>query len=158
MSNKDIYYIDLAIEKAKEGIDNYQAPFGACIVRDNSLLALEYNKVISSVDITAHAEIVAIRAACKELNNINLSGSVIYSTCEPCPMCFAACHWAKIKKIVYGASIKDAKEAGFDELELSNLYLKNAGGLEIDIVPDVLADKCKNLFDLWKKSPKRIIY
>src|SRR6266516_4264518 len=94
----DPRFMWLAIEKAKEGIARGQTPFGACITR--------------------HGEVVAIRQACKTLGTIDLSGCVIYSTCEPCPMCFSACHWARISTIVYGARIEDARASGFHELPI----------------------------------------
>ncbi|MHC4755582.1 MAG: nucleoside deaminase, partial [Planctomycetota bacterium] len=120
----DEKFMTMAIEKAKEGFGNDNSPFGACIVKDGEVVSCEHNIVWQSTDITAHAEINAIRKACEKLNTIDLSGCVIYSTCEPCPMCFTACHWAKISTIVYGASIPDAKNAGFSELAISNEKMK----------------------------------
>ena len=105
----DEKFMRLAINKAKQGIKQGQTPFGACISKDGEVISCVHNIVWESLDITAHAEISAIREACKKLNTVDLSGCVIYSTCEPCPMCFSACHWAKISKIVYGAQIEDAK-------------------------------------------------
>lgn len=138
-----------AIEKAKEGVRAGQSPFGACIVRDGLLIACRHNEVWQRTDITAHAEIVAIREACLVLGGVDLSGCEIYSTCEPCPMCFAACHWAKLERIYFGARIADAQAAGFSELTLSNREMKERGGSPIEVVGDVRRDECLELFRLW---------
>ena len=112
--------MELAIAKTREGIRHGQTPFGACIVKKGRVIACSHNEVWKNTDITAHAEVAAIRVACRKLGTIDLSGCTIYSTCEPCPMCFSAIHWAGIGKIVYGAGIADAAECGFGELEISN--------------------------------------
>src|SRR5216684_3132378 len=123
----------VAIEKAKEGIALGQTPFGACIARAGGLLSSAHNVVWQTTDITAHAEIHAIREACRKLSSIDLSGCVIYSTCEPCPMCFSACHWARISKIVYGANIQDAQRSGFHELTIPASRMKDLGGSQMEI-------------------------
>lgn len=145
-------FMRLAIEKAKEGVLAGQAPFGACIVKGGQVTSCEHNVVWQTTDSTAHAEIMAIRAACKKLNTIDLSGCVLYSTCEPCPMCFAAAHWAKISKIIYGACIEDAKDAGFTELEVSNETLKELGESSVEIEKDFLRDEAIELFAFWKQN------
>ena len=124
----------LAIDKAKEGIKRGQTPFGACIAKDEKIISCVYNTVWQSMDITAHAEIIAIREACKKLNMIDLSGCVMYSTCEPCPMCFCACHWARISKIIYGTHIEDAKKLGFSELTISDEKMKLFGNSPIEVI------------------------
>jgi tRNA(Arg) A34 adenosine deaminase TadA len=154
----DAYYMAHAIAKAREGIERGQTPFGACIVRDGAILALEHNAVWAELDITAHAEIRAIRRACRKLGTIDLSGTVIYSTCEPCPMCFSAIHWAKIDKIVFGARIADAKALGFSELEVSNETLKRLGPSPVEIRGDYRREECLELFRLWSQLPNRLTY
>ncbi len=149
--NTDEYFMRLAIKKAKEGIKNGQTPFGACIVKDGKVVACEHNVVFKTKDITAHAEIHAIRVACKKLKSIDLSGCTIYSTTEPCPMCFSACHWARIGKVFYGADIADAKKAGFHELTISNRLMKQKGHSELKVFPGLLKKECANLFKLNKK-------
>jgi guanine deaminase len=146
-------YMRMAIEKCREGIAAGQSPFGACIVKEGEVIALDHNVVWQTTDITAHAEVTAIRSACKAINDIDLSGSVIYSTTEPCPMCFSASHWARIGTIVYGASIADAARAGFNELEVSNEDLKRIGQTGVEIVPGFMRDECVKLFDEWLASP-----
>ena len=95
--------------------NNTGGPFGAVIVKDGKIIARGFNKVVSTNDPTAHAEVVAIREACKVLNNFQLSGCELYTSCEPCPMCMAAIYWARPDKVYYGNSKTDAAEIGFDD-------------------------------------------
>ncbi|MCX6802077.1 MAG: nucleoside deaminase [Candidatus Diapherotrites archaeon] len=139
----------LAIAKAREGISKGQAPFGACIVRKGKAVACEHNMVWKSMDITAHAEIVALRRACKKLKKIDLPDCAIYSTLEPCPMCFSAIHWARIPFIIYGASIADAKRGGFNELEISNEKMKKSGRLRVRLAKGFMKKDCVSLFKEW---------
>ncbi len=147
----------LAIKKAEEGIGRGQTPFGACIVKDGKVISCAHNTVWGTNDITAHAEIAAIRRACRKLKTIDLTGAVIYSTCEPCPMCFSACHWAKISMIVYGTKIADAEKSGFNELKISSQELKKAGKSAIKLVGGVLKKENTDLFKKWlSKAGKRV--
>ena len=148
----DERFMVAALAVATEGIEAGQTPFGACVARDDKIITVAHNVVWCNTDITAHAEIQAIRAACRKLNTIDLAGCVIYSTCEPCPMCFAACHWARISKIVFGARIEDAEKAGFSELSISNEQMKTLGRSGIEIVGDFLRDECVRLFETWASS------
>lgn len=150
MSKKE--FMNLVIRKALDGVRKWQAPFGACIVKNGEVLACEHNAVWSSIDATAHAKVVAIREACKKLKSIDLSGCEIYCTCEPCPMCFSACHWAKITKILYGASISDTKKAGFNELEISCIQMKHQGNCRVEIEAGLMRQECLNIFREWKKN------
>ncbi len=154
----DERFMKEAVKAAKEGIKCGQTPFGACVVKDGVVISCVHNVVWSTCDITAHAEVNAIREACRRLKSIDLSGCVIYSTCEPCPMCFAACHWAKLDKIVYGAAINDAQEAGFNELTISNGEMKNLGGSPVEVVKGVLEKECKELFQLWRNQKDKRVY
>lgn len=147
-----------AIARAREGIAEGQTPFGACIVRDGRAVAAEHNAVWESMDVTAHAEVQAIRAACRALGTVDLSGSVIYSTCEPCPMCFSAIHWAKISTIVFGARIADAQRLGFSELTIPNETMKHEGGSPVEIVADFLRDECLALFHEFAARADRRTY
>ncbi|MCX8195217.1 MAG: nucleoside deaminase [Candidatus Micrarchaeota archaeon] len=149
---KEEKFMRLAIGAALKGIKSGGAPFGACIVKGGRAVAIAHNSVWQKSDITAHAEIEAIRQACKRLRAISLAGSEIYSTCEPCPMCFSAIHWAKIGKIIYGASISDAKKAGFCEISLSNSRLKRLGRCKVRIKGGFLKEECKRLFSLFAKK------
>ncbi len=149
-------YMQLAINKAQQGIKKGQTPFGACLVKTNTVVVCTHNMVWQNTDITAHAEIIAIRKACLKLKTIDLSGLILYSTCEPCPMCFSACHWAGIPKIVYGTGIKDAEKYGFNELEISNNRLKSMANLRLEIIGGVMHKANLGLFEFWlkQKHPK----
>ena len=148
----------MAMAKARKGILKGQTPFGACIVKDRRVLSCEHNVVWKTTDITAHAEIHAIRQACRKLKSIDLSGAVIYSTCEPCPMCFSACHWARISTVIYGAAIADAKKAGFNELAVSNHKLKELGISPVKIVRGFLKEENVRLFQLWLRREDKKFY
>ncbi|MCK5214023.1 MAG: nucleoside deaminase [Candidatus Omnitrophica bacterium] len=150
--------MQLAIDRARKGVALNQTPFGACIVKEDEIISCAHNLVWSGVDITAHAEIQAIRQACQRLGGIDLSGCDIYSTCEPCPMCFSACHWAKIKKIYYGANIADAQEAGFNELAISNELMKDRGDSPVEVVGGCLREECRSLFKEWAQKGHRNVY
>jgi guanine deaminase len=149
----DEQFMRMAIEKAKEGLRLGQTPFAATIVKAGEVIACDHNIVWLTTDITAHAEVTAIRRACSKLSTIDLSGCVIYSTTEPCPMCFSACHWARLDRIVYGADIADARAAGFSELTVSNAQLKREGGSPIEIVPGFLREEAVELFRLFAAQP-----
>lgn len=148
----------LAIQKAKEGIKKGQTPFGAVIAKDGKVVSSVHNIVWKTTDITAHAEIHAIRKACKNLRTIDLSGCTIYSTCEPCPMCFSAIHWARISKVVYGTAIKDAARIGFNELHIPDRKLKELGKSPVKIVGFFLYKENLELFNLWSKRKNRRSY
>lgn len=147
-----------AIKKAKEGVLQGQSPFAAVIVRGGKVLAAAHNTVLKDNDSTAHAEINAIKAASKKIKNWNLSGCTIFSTCEPCPMCFAACHWARISKIFYGASIADAIKAGFNELTISAEIMKEKGHSKLEIIPGFMLKENLELFEFWKKRISKKTY
>src|SRR3954463_15964200 len=156
MSDAD--YMRMAIEKARAGIAAGQSPFGSVIVRGNEVIACEHNLVWATPDATAHAEVTAIRAACKKVRDVKLGGSTLYSTTEPCPMCFSAIHWAGIDKIIYGASIADAQRAGFSELSISNFEMKRLGGSPVEIVAGFMAAEAAALFGEWLASTKAKAY
>lgn len=158
MTSADEKFMRLAISKARQGVEKGQTPFGICITKEEEVISCVHNMVWESMDITAHAEIHGIRDACKKLNTVDLSGCVIYSTCEPCPMCFSACHWAKISKIVYGTRIVDAKKLGFSELTISNREMKQFGNSPIEIVTDCLREENLELFEFWNKREDKRIY
>ncbi len=131
-------------------MESGQSPFGCAIARDGEVIAAAGNTVWRDTDPSAHAEVNAIRAACRRLGTIDLSGCVLYSTCEPCPMCFATAHWARIPRVVFGASIPDAARAGFNEMALTNEQIKALAGLGVELVPGVRADECRRLFVEWQ--------
>jgi len=158
-TEQDEQYMRLAIKKAREGIAKGQTPFGACIVTMNGrVVACEHNVVWATKDITAHGEVNTIRAACRALASIDLSGCTIYSTTEPCPMCFSAIHWARICRLVFGASIADAQAAGFNELTISNDVMKREGHSGVLVEGGCLSFECKELFQEWANGGQAKIY
>ena len=139
-----------AIEAARQSVSiGAGGPFGACIVRDGEILAVSSNHVLAHHDPTAHAEVSAIRAACAKLETHLLEGAEIYSTTEPCPMCFASLNWARVAKIYYGTGIADVDALGFNELTISNFQMKEIGGSAIEIVPDFMREECLELLQFW---------
>ena len=152
------HLMQLAIEKCRAGIAAGQSPFGCAIARDDKVLSCSHNTVVLTTDITAHAEVNAIRKACREVGNIFLDGSIVATTCEPCPMCMSALHWARVDTVYYGATIADADDAGFNELQLPAAELLRLGGSKLKLVPQVLPAECRQLFAEWKANPARKVY
>jgi tRNA(Arg) A34 adenosine deaminase TadA len=148
----------LAIEKCRQGLAAGQSPFGCAIARDGKLLSCSHNTVVLTTDITAHAEVNAIREACRAVGNIFLDGAIVATTCEPCPMCMAALHWARVDTVYYGATIADADKAGFNELQLPAAELLRLGGSKLRLVPKILPEECKKLFAEWNANPHRKVY
>ena len=107
-------YMEIAKNLSEENlITNAGGPFGACIVKDDKIIGKGTNQVLKNNDPTAHAEIMAIRDACKNINSYDLSGCTLYTSCFPCPMCISAIIWSNIKTVYYGNTTKDAEEIGF---------------------------------------------
>lgn len=148
----------LAIEKCRSGLALGQSPFGCAIARDGEILSCSHNTVVLTTDITAHAEVNAIREACKKAGDIFLDGAIVATTCEPCPMCMAALHWARVETVYYGATIADADTAGFNELQLPAAELLRIGGSKLKLVPNLLKKECVELFSEWKSNPSRVVY
>jgi tRNA(Arg) A34 adenosine deaminase TadA len=146
--------IALATENVVSGAGG---PFGAVVVRDGEIIASGVNMVTSANDPTAHAEVVAIRAACQALGSFQLSGCVVYTSCEPCPMCLAALYWSRCDAIFYGNSAADAAAAGFDD---SFLYEEVTRPLDQRTIPIVrlLADQAIESFNTWCAQPDKIEY
>jgi guanine deaminase len=151
-------FMRLAIEKTREGIAAGQSPFGSAIVRGGEVVAVTHNTVWMTTDPTAHAEVNCIRAAAGKLKTIFLTGCTLYSTTEPCPMCLSAIHWAKIDRVVYGATIADAAAAGFAELLVNAKDLATMGRSPLKVESGLLQQECAVLFDEWKKSGKARAY
>ena len=137
-----------AIKEAERGMKQKDGgPFGAVIVdKEGNIVAKGHNQVLSTNDPTAHAEISAIRTACQKLNTKNLSDYIIYSTCEPCPMCLSAIIWANIKTLYYGSTRQDAAKIGFKD---EDIYDFLAGKNELLVKKDIKDEDCKNLFEKY---------
>ena len=142
----------LAIAEAERGISKGQSPFGCAISLNGTIIALAHNQVVADTDASAHAEIIAIRIACKKIADIHLKGAIVATTCEPCPMCMAALHWAQVKQVYYGATIDDAKSVGFNELTLSAKSLLQQGGSPVELFPGLLQTECQALFKEWSAT------
>lgn len=155
--NKNTFMLE-AIKKAEENINTGKGgPFGAVVVRDGKIIAAVGNRVTSTNDPTAHAEVVAIREACKVLDTFDLTGCEIYASCEPCPMCLGAIMWARIDKLYYAADRNDASRAGFDdELFYTELALPVAERMLKPI--QLLRNEANKVFDKWIEEADKIPY
>ena len=143
-----------AVAVAEEGIAAGESPFGAVVATtEGNIVFAAYNTVRSACDATAHAEVNAIRGACRKLGTIDLSGHVMAATCEPCPMCAAAIHWARLDAVIHGAAIADAAAAGFRELSLPCSTLLTQGQSSVEVIPGVLREACRELFRTWQRGP-----
>ena len=146
--------ISLATENVRSGRGG---PFGALIVRDSEIIAEAANAVTTTNDPTAHAEVCAIRLACRKLQGYSLSGCAIYTSCEPCPMCLAAIYWAHLDAIYYGNTSAEAARADFDD---AFLYRELAAPREARKIPSeqLLAEEACASFEAWQHSPIKIKY
>jgi len=147
-----------AVFQAFEGMrKNEGGPFGAVIVRNGEIIAQAHNEVLKTNDPTAHAEITAIRKASTLLSRFDLSDCEIYSTCEPCPMCFAAIHWAKMKKLTFGATREDAAKIGFDDQYIYDVIQGKAEKLQVAFFQDD-HEECLKPFAEWKEKEDKKEY
>jgi tRNA(Arg) A34 adenosine deaminase TadA len=146
--------IELATQNVTSGVGG---PFGALVVRDGQIVATGVNVVTSTNDPTAHAEVVAIRAACQALGDFRLTGCEVYTSCEPCPMCLAALYWSRCEAIFFGNTAADAAAAGFDD---SFLYAEIARPLDQRRIPIVrlLGEEAIVSFDTWRAQEAKIEY
>lgn len=152
------HWMELAIAKSEENLSTENGgPFGAVIVKDNQLISSSANGVISNNDPTAHAEIRAIRKACSKLNTYDLSGCILYSSCEPCPMCLGAIYWARIDKVYYAADRYDAQKAGFDDDIIYRELNKAPQQRSLPLIP-LDKEKAQAVFDKWKDLNPDIHY
>ncbi|HIJ78450.1 MAG: nucleoside deaminase [Desulfobulbaceae bacterium] len=146
--------IRLATEKMQNGDGG---PFGAVIVMDGRIISRGWNQVTSTNDPTAHAEIVAIRNACRQINNFSLAGGTLYVNCEPCPMCMAAAYWAEIATVYYGTTRKDAAAIGFaDDHIHQELSLPNEE--RVMNIKQIMRDQALPAFALWESMADKIKY
>lgn len=138
-------------------LESLGGPFGAVVVKDNRVIAKSANLVITTNDPTAHAEVAAIRLACKQLNTFDLSGCVIYTSCEPCPMCLSAIYWSRIGTIYYANTRTDAEQIGF-----SDKFIYDEIGMPMDQrqlpIKQMMRDEAQQAFRLWEQSAMRRDY
>lgn len=151
-------FMKLAIQLSEKNVlDNIGGPFGAVIVKDGKVIAKSANKVTTTNDPTAHAEVSAIRLACKKLKMFDLSGCVIYTSCEPCPMCLSAVYWAKIDLIYYANTKQDADDIGFSDKFIYDELKKPMNKRQLPI-KQMMRDEAQQAFKLWEQSAMRTEY
>jgi guanine deaminase len=140
-----------AIELAVTNVTaNHGGPFGAVVVRDGEIIAEGSNSVTATNDPTAHAEMVAIREACRVLKTIELTGCDIYTSCEPCPMCLAAMYWARASRCYFGCTAKDAEAAGFDDAFIYEQHMRAHDERSIHM-RGMMRDEAMAAFEAWAK-------
>ena len=155
MAHED--FMKEAIRLSEENVKNGGGPFGAVIVKNGKIIGRGANSVTTQNDPTAHAEIVAIRNAAKELGTFDLSDCTIYTSCEPCPMCLGAIYWAHLSKMYYGNTKTDAAKAGFDD---AFIYKEMELPVDNRSIPAqrLLPEEAYNAFKIWKENPDKIEY
>jgi tRNA(Arg) A34 adenosine deaminase TadA len=146
-----------AIELARESVRRGGGPFGAVVARGDELVAEGSNQVTPTNDPTAHAEVVAIRAACRKVRDFRLSGCTIYASCEPCPMCLGSIYWARLERLVFACTREDAARAGFDD-ELIYRELSLAPDLRRLPTAQLLRNEALSAFADWSLAPDRRDY
>jgi guanine deaminase len=146
--------IALSIENVRSGSGG---PFAALVVRNGSILAAGTNQVTTMLDPTAHAEVVAIRAACHAVSNFQLGDCEMYTTCEPCPMCMGAIYWARLAKIYYANTRDDAARAGFDDSLIYDQLVLSPADRTIPMV-QLMREQALEAFCEWGKSPNKVKY
>ncbi len=151
-------FMNKAITLAEKGLNgNNGGPFGCVIVKDGKIVGEGWNSVTSTNDPTAHAEVVAIRDACKNLQSFQLDDCIIYTSCEPCPMCMGAIYWARPKMVYYAGTREDAADAGFDDSFIYGELTKEIHHRQIPMI-SIERENAKKVFDAWKKKGDRVEY
>jgi guanine deaminase len=151
-------FMKAAIQEARKGFNrDHGGPFGAVIVKDGVPIANAHNEVLKTKDPTAHAEILAIRRACALLESYDLSDCEIYSTSEPCPMCFSAIHWSRLKNLYFGTTRDDVAAIGFDD---SLIYDILSGKTQVVQMETKNVDRvsCLGLLEEWEAKPDKVLY
>ena len=157
MNNKSKNFMTRAIELSLASVRSNGGPFGCVIVKNNEIIAEGSNKVTIINDPTAHAEIVTIRKACKALNNFNLEGTEMYTSCEPCPMCLSAIYWSHIDKIYYSNTRLDAAKIGFDDNYIYNELSKQLSQRKIPM-QQLNQEEAIKVFKEWELKPDKTKY
>ena len=146
-----------AVALSLENVENGVGPFGAVIVKDGEIISEGTNRVTANNDPTAHAEVTAIRAACSSLETFQLNGAVVYTSCDPCPMCLSAIYWAGIDKIYYGNTKKDADEINFGDDFIYEEIAKPYAARRIPMM-QLLRDEALAAFRAWDEKPDKVEY
>lgn len=151
-------YLDQAIQLANQGVeDDRGGPFGAVVVLDGRVIGVACNQVTSLHDPTAHAEVLAIRAACQELEQFHLTGAILYGSCEPCPMCLSAAYWAHIAAIYYACGTEVAARAGFDDGRIYAELKRPAEDRQVRMAALTVANAGEP-FERWSRSTTKQVY
>jgi guanine deaminase len=150
-------YLEIAIKLARNSIRKGGGPFGAVIVKDGRIISRSENRVIPAGDPTAHAEVLAIRKAARKLGTHNLSGCVLYSSCEPCPMCLGAIYWARLSGVVYAAGRDDAANAGFDDSRIYHEITLPPASRSLPFSQVRTGDDAE-AFMIWQRTEDKIPY
>jgi len=150
-------FMKRAIELSIKSVNNGTGPFGAVIVKDNKIISEGFNTVTMTNDPTSHAEIVAIRTACKSLKNFSLEGCDLYTTCEPCPMCLAAIYWSHLNKIYYANTRSDAQKIDFSDAMIYEELNKTIKDRKIPM-HQIMRNEALEAFDLWDKKEDKVKY
>ena len=152
------HFMQMAIRLSEENVEKaLGGPFGAVVVKDGQLISASGNMVTTTNDPTAHAEVSAIRLACEKLKTFDLTGCVIYTSCEPCPMCLGAIYWSRIDRIYYGNNKVDAAAIGFDDHFIYEELDKPLAQRRLPIV-QMMRDEALQAFKMWEKSPLKVEY
>lgn len=154
----DETFMRRAIELAQKGVDeDLGGPFGCVVVKDGQIVGEGSNQVTSTNDPTAHAEVVAVREACRNLNSFQLDGCVIYTSCEPCPMCLGAIYWARPAELFIAATRNDAAAAGFDD-DLFYAELERPNDERQLSMKSLLREESQAVFRRWIEKPNKVEY
>ena len=152
-------YMKIAKELSKEAIDkNIGGPFGACVVKNGEIIGKGYNHVLENNDPTAHAEVMAIRDACKNMGSYDLSECELYTSCYPCPMCLSAIIWSNIKKVYYGNTKEDAENIGFRDKFIYDFISNNMEDKSILDLECLDREETLKVFEEYKNKEDKIIY
>ena len=154
MSNK---FMERAIELSIASVKSGGGPFGSVIVKDNKIISEGMNRVTKNNDPTAHGEIVAIRNACKNLNDFHLKGCELYTSCEPCPLCLSAIYWARIDKVYYANTRNDAQKIDFDDSFIYSELTKKINQRKIPMI-QLMRDEALKGFKLWENTENKVKY
>ena len=158
MEQNHSYFMSLAIVEAERGIEKgHGGPFGAVVVRDGKVIGSGHNQVLLRKNPQWHGEMVAIEAACKTIDSFDLSGSVLYTTGEPCPMCLATILWANIDKVYYGCTVADNERIGFRDKKFDEKMQINRANFD-DMLVEVDRDKCLELFEKYNNIQNKTMY
>lgn len=150
-------FLQQAIELATQSVSKGGGPFGAVVVKDGNIIGRGHNQVTLINDPTAHAEVLAIRDACKNIQDFSLDECTLYASCEPCPMCMSSIYWARITHVIYAASSSDAAKEGFDDSFIASEICKPYGQRSINIEQCDCENKTQS-FKLWNKKDNKIPY